>query len=94
MRSRVREMSWNVSGVGVNAIIGRALRRLVRLYQLTLSPYIGRQCRFYPSCSHYADEAIANHGPLTGSILACRRLAKCHPFHAGGIDLVPDPKES
>ena len=77
----------------MNQVIGRALQKLIRLYQLTLSPIIGRQCRFYPSCSHYAQEAIAQHGPLKGSILAGQRLAKCHPFHPGGIDMVPNPKE-
>jgi len=75
-------------------LMGRALQKLIRLYQLTLSPFIGRQCRFYPSCSHYAQEAIAEHGAFRGILLASRRLAKCHPFHPGGVDLVPDPKES
>ena len=66
---------------------------LIRLYQLTLSPWIGRQCRFYPTCSHYAADAIQVYGVLKGSGLAVRRLAKCHPFHAGGVDLVPDPSD-
>ncbi len=61
----------------------------IRLYQLTLSPFIGRQCRFYPSCSHYAAEAIATHGLLRGTRLALTRLGRCHPFHPGGVDLVP-----
>lgn len=61
----------------------------IRLYQLTLSPYIGRQCRFYPTCSHYASEAIATHGLLRGGRLAVGRLGRCHPFHPGGVDLVP-----
>lgn len=61
----------------------------IRLYQLTLSPYIGRQCRFYPTCSYYAMEAIASHGLVRGSVLAVRRLGRCHPFHPGGVDLVP-----
>lgn len=61
----------------------------IRLYQLTLSPLIGRQCRFYPTCSHYAAEAIATHGLLRGSRLALTRLGRCHPFHPGGVDLVP-----
>ena len=61
----------------------------IRLYQLTLSPYVGRQCRFYPTCSHYAAEAIATHGLLRGSRLALARLGRCHPFHPGGVDLVP-----
>lgn len=83
-----------MKNIDMDKLIAQALQKLIRLYQLTLSPYIGRQCRFYPSCSHYAQEAIAEHGPVTGSWLAGRRLAKCHPFHPGGVDLVPDPKES
>ena len=70
-------------------VIG-VLCALIRIYQLTLSPYIGGQCRFYPTCSHYAAEAIRSHGPLTGSWLAMRRLSKCHPFNQGGVDPVPD----
>lgn len=62
---------------------------LIRGYQLTLSPYIGRQCRFYPSCSHYAMEAIDVHGLIRGTGLALRRLGRCHPFHPGGVDVVP-----
>lgn len=61
----------------------------IRLYQLTLSPYLGRQCRFYPTCSCYAREAIAVHGLGRGGWLALKRLGRCHPFHAGGVDLVP-----
>lgn len=61
----------------------------IRLYQLTLSPYLGRQCRFYPSCSHYAMEAIEAHGLVRGAGLSLRRLGRCHPFHPGGVDLVP-----
>ncbi len=61
----------------------------IRLYQLTLSPYLGRQCRFYPTCSCYARDAIAVHGLARGGWLALRRLGRCHPFHAGGVDLVP-----
>jgi len=61
----------------------------IRLYQLVLSPFLGRQCRFYPSCSEYAREAIDKYGLLRGISLGCRRLLRCHPFHAGGIDHVP-----
>lgn len=61
----------------------------IRLYQLVLSPIFGGQCRFYPSCSSYALEAIARHGVLKGSFLGFKRLLKCHPFHPGGVDLVP-----
>ncbi|MFW6092374.1 MAG: membrane protein insertion efficiency factor YidD [Pseudomonadota bacterium] len=62
----------------------------VRAYQITLSPWLGRQCRFYPTCSHYAYEAIETHGFARGSWLAVRRLCRCHPLHSGGVDLVPD----
>ncbi len=61
----------------------------VRLYQLTLRPYIGGQCRFHPTCSDYALEVLENHGPLRGSWWALKRLLKCHPFHPGGFDQPP-----
>ena len=62
---------------------------LIRLYQWTLSPWLGGACRFYPSCSNYALEAIHHHGVLRGGWLTLRRLSKCHPFHAGGFDPPP-----
>lgn len=68
-------------------------RTAIRGYQLTLSPFIGNQCRFHPTCSQYALEAIERHGVLRGSLLAVRRLARCHPFHAGGFDPVPAARE-
>ncbi len=66
---------------------------LIRGYQLTLSPFIGNQCRFHPTCSHYAAEAIERHGVVRGTWLATRRLARCHPFHPGGLDPVPAREE-
>ena len=71
----------------------RMLQGGIRLYQWTLSPFLGRQCRFYPTCSHYAHEAIEEFGAVRGSVLAARRLVRCHPFHPGGVDLVPTRKE-
>jgi putative membrane protein insertion efficiency factor len=62
---------------------------LVTLYRWTLSPMLGRNCRFVPSCSEYAVEAIGTHGALRGSWLAVRRLGRCHPWHPGGFDPVP-----
>lgn len=62
---------------------------LIRAYQWTLSPLLGCNCRFYPSCSNYALEAIRLHGVLRGGWLTLRRLARCHPFHAGGFDPPP-----
>ena len=67
----------------------QGLLGLIRLYQWVLSPWIGRQCRFYPTCSHYAHEAISTHGAGYGLLLTIRRLARCHPFHPGGVDPVP-----
>jgi putative membrane protein insertion efficiency factor len=62
---------------------------LIRAYQATLSPLLGNRCRYYPTCSAYAGEAIAKYGFLKGTFLGIRRLLRCHPFHAGGIDPVP-----
>lgn len=61
----------------------------IRLYQLILSPLLGGQCRFYPSCSSYTREAIEKYGVLKGILLGGKRLLKCHPFHPGGVDLIP-----
>jgi hypothetical protein len=61
----------------------------VRGYQYALRPMLGANCRFYPSCSDYAREAIERHGALRGSWLATRRLCRCHPYHPGGFDPVP-----
>jgi len=63
---------------------------MLRTYKLTISPFLGQNCRFYPSCSAYADIAIRRHGVFKGSLLAGKRVCKCHPWHPGGIDLVPE----
>jgi putative membrane protein insertion efficiency factor len=62
---------------------------LIRLYQWTVSPLLGPRCRFYPSCSQYAHEALARFGFARGSWLAVKRVARCHPFRPGGFDPVP-----
>jgi hypothetical protein len=69
---------------------GLLLRALIRAYQLLLAPVLPPGCRYWPSCSHYADEAIARHGPLHGTILAARRLCRCHPWGGSGYDPVPE----
>ena len=63
-----------------------------RAYKLTLSPWIGRQCRFLPTCSDYAREALITHGPLRGGWLATKRLCSCHPWGRSGYDPVPPRK--
>jgi uncharacterized protein len=70
-------------------VIARLLVLLVRGYQIAISPLLGPRCRFYPSCSAYAIEALRVHGALRGSWLAGRRLLRCHPWNPGGLDPVP-----
>ncbi len=62
---------------------------LIRIYQLCISPLFGPKCRFYPSCSNYAIEAIREYGAGKGGLMAAKRLCKCHPWHPGGFDPVP-----
>jgi putative membrane protein insertion efficiency factor len=69
--------------------MARFLRALIAAYRYLLSPMLGRSCRFFPSCSEYAMEALERHGALRGSWLALRRIARCHPWHPGGYDPVP-----
>jgi putative membrane protein insertion efficiency factor len=66
---------------------------LIRIYQITLSPFVGQHCRFYPSCSAYSIEAIEKHGAMRGSWLAVKRISRCHPWHEGGVDPVPEPQK-
>lgn len=65
---------------------------LIRLYRVTLSPFVGRQCRYEPTCSGYGLEAYRLHGPVRGSLLTLRRILRCHPFVKGGYDPVPLPE--
>ncbi|MCA1248701.1 membrane protein insertion efficiency factor YidD [Massilia oculi] len=65
----------------------------LRGYQLLLSPLLGQKCRFYPTCSNYAIEALRVHGAARGSLLAARRVCRCHPWNPGGVDFVPAPKD-
>lgn len=67
----------------------KILGGLISLYQLLISPLLGERCRFHPTCSEYAKEAIAAHGVIRGTWLSAGRLARCHPWHQGGVDPVP-----
>ena len=67
------------------------LRCLIRCYRYLVSPMLPPSCRFHPSCSQYAEEALAVHGALAGAWLGLRRVCRCHPWHPGGYDPVPPP---
>ncbi len=70
----------------IRRIIIAIMIRLIRCYQIGISPLIGPTCRFTPTCSQYAIEVIRKNGPIVGSWRTFRRIAKCHPFHPGGYD--------
>lgn len=67
---------------------------LIKFYQKAISPYRPPTCRFLPTCSAYSLEAIKRFGAIKGGYLSAKRILKCHPFHPGGIDLVPEKKDS
>lgn len=71
-------------------MIRRAILGMIRGYQRFLSPSLGSNCIYHPTCSHYTYEAIEKHGVLRGGWLGIKRIARCHPFHEGGYDPVPD----
>ena len=75
----------------VAAFLAAALTVALRVYQVGISPLLGQRCRFHPTCSRYAMTAVRQHGPWRGSLLALRRLSRCHPWHPGGVDFVPTP---
>jgi putative membrane protein insertion efficiency factor len=70
--------------------VSRLLLGLLHAYKIALSPYLGRRCRFHPSCSSYAVLAVRRFGAWRGSRLAVRRVLRCHPWHPGGVDPVPE----
>ncbi len=73
----------------INKIISAFFILLIRVYQYTLSPYIGRSCRYTPTCSHYSVEALQKYGIIKGGKLAVKRVASCHPWGGSGYDPVP-----
>ena len=73
----------------VKSVISGILIFFIQCYRVILSPILPPACRFYPTCSQYAAEAVRKHGPVKGSALAAKRLLKCHPLHGGGYDPVP-----
>ncbi len=83
-----RKVLWALGAPARLLLLG-----LIGLYRMTLSGWLGGQCRFYPSCSHYAEEAVRTHGALKGSALAAWRVARCGPFTEGGVDHVPPRRE-
>lgn len=74
---------------GFKNLLAKLLIGLIRLYQITLSPYIGRACRYTPTCSNYGIEAIQKHGPFKGFWLTCKRVLSCNPWGGSGYDPVP-----
>jgi uncharacterized protein len=73
-------------------MLKKLLISFIRFYQIVISPIKPPSCRFYPTCSHYGLEAVQRFGALKGGWLAAKRILKCHPFHPGGIDPVPEKK--
>lgn len=85
--SYVHRIAWRAGAPARLALLG-----LIRLYRVTLSGWLGGQCRFYPTCSRYAEDAIRLHGATRGTLMTAWRIARCGPFTAGGVDHVPAPK--
>jgi putative membrane protein insertion efficiency factor len=77
-------------GAAAKSLGAWTLLLLLRLYMMLLAPFVGGACKFYPSCSNYAYEAVARHGARRGSVLAIKRLLRCRPFTRGGFDPVPE----
>lgn len=73
----------------ITALPARLIILIIRAYRFFLSPWLGNQCRFHPTCSCYAEEAVREHGAVRGSLLTLGRLARCHPWKPGGYDPVP-----
>ena len=84
--SHVHRIAWKAGAPARLSLLG-----LIRLYRVTLSGWLGGQCRFYPTCSRYAEDAIRLHGAMRGMLMAAWRIARCGPFTRGGVDRVPAP---
>jgi putative membrane protein insertion efficiency factor len=84
----LRTAAWRIGTPARGVLIG-----LIRLYRMTLSSTLGGQCRFYPSCSHYAEDAIRSRGAVVGSGLAVWRILRCNPFGRGGFEPAPAPSD-
>ena len=82
---RVRDVVWRAGAPARWLLVG-----LIRGYRLVFAGAFAGNCRFYPSCSHYAEEAIASHGVLRGTVLAAWRILRCNPFGSGGVERVPE----
>ncbi len=78
----------------ISRIPAQAAIILVRLYQQLISPWLGPRCRFRPTCSQYCIDALNQHGMVHGLWLGIKRICKCHPFHPGGFDPVPEPEHN
>ena len=87
--NHVHRVAWAAGAPARLALLG-----LIRVYRVTLSGWLGGQCRFYPTCSHYAEDAIRMHGAFRGTLMAAWRIARCGPFTRGGVDHVPAPTRS
>lgn len=79
----------NASVNAISRAVVVLLRALIWVYQRAISPFLGQNCRFHPTCSCYMAEALESHGPLRGFYLGVRRIGRCHPLHPGGLDPVP-----
>ncbi|MDH5360068.1 MAG: membrane protein insertion efficiency factor YidD [Gammaproteobacteria bacterium] len=71
----------------------RFIIKLIGLYRYLISPFLGNNCRYYPTCSEYAQTSVERFGVMKGSWMAVRRISRCHPWHEGGVDPVPEKKE-
>lgn len=88
MQKSVTYLSASAAKSDRAPLLAYPLLLLIYIYRLTLSPFIGNSCRFYPTCSHYAEDALRKYGALKGSTLAVKRVLRCHPWHEGGYDPV------